>query len=440
MKRIIKIITSLFLLILIFLCNFNKTQVFCLDLLTAVEKAKKADPRFSSVFHEYRAVLTLPKQSRASLLPQVSTAYSRVKINYYSAPANYFDYYSYNFRISLQQPILNLPAWVDYSQSKIKTYMAESKLNDEELNLIKRVTDAYFDLLYAIDYLKVLQEEKKAIFEQLQMVKKLFSAGEATLTDVNDAEARYSDVLFRIVSAEKNLYSAKNNLARLIGETPEDLMVLSEEVEFKEVEPSKVEDWVEFAKKRSPIIKYYLQAKEIAEKEISKQTFTAFPRIDFIAYYTKSTAIEYLRTAPITYSLIGIQISIPLFTGGYISAKKEEAREKFLQAKKDFERAVSDVTQQVVDYFFATKSAYAQIYAGVTALNASKLALDSTKKGYKAGIRTIVDVLNAESNYYQAKLNLLKAKYEYIKNLIALKYTCGILSYEDIIEVNNWLK
>lgn len=429
-----------FLTFFIFFYSLCKGQVLALDLLSAIEKAKKFDPEFSSAIHEYRAALTLPKQSRASLLPQISTNYSRMKINYFSAPSNYFDYYAYNFRIGLQQSILNIPAWIDYSQSKIRTYMAEHKLTEEELDLIKRVSKAYFDLLYAEDYLKVLQEERKAIFEQLQMVKKLYSAGEATLTDVNDAEARYSDVLFRIVSAEKELYSAKNNLARLIGETPENLATLSEEVEFKEIEPLRVEDWIENAKKNSPVIKYYLRAKEAAEKEISKQTFTAFPKIDFIAYYTKSTTIEYLWTTPITYSLIGIQISMPIFTGGYISAKKEEAREKYLQAEKDYEKAISDVTQQVVDYFFATKSAHAQIYAGMSALTAAKLALDSTKKGYQAGLRTIVDVLNAQSNYYQAKLNLLKAKYEYIKNLIALKIACGILGYKDIVEINSWLK
>ncbi len=428
-----------FFWLVIFMVFLGK-KVFGLDLLTAVEKAKKADPKFSSVVHEYRAALTLPKQSRASLLPQVSAFYYRAKLNYHSAPPAYFDYYSYQFRISLQQSLFNLPSWVEYSQSKLKAQMAESKLTFEELELIKRVSEAYFDLLYAMDYLKVLQEEKKAFFEQLQMVKKLFSAGEATLTDIHDAEARYSDILFKIVTAEKELYSAKNRLSRLIGETPSELAVLSEKAEFKEIEPSEVEDWKRYAKEKSPVIKYYLQAKEVSEKEVSKQIFSSFPKVDLIAYYTKSTAIEYLRTAPIDYSLIGIQLSMPIFTGGYLSAKREEAREKSLQAQKEYEKAVSDVIQQVVDYFFAVKSSYAQIQAGITALKSAELALESTRKGYQAGIRTMVDLLNAESNYYQAKVNLLKARYEYIKNFIGLKYICGILSLRDIVEINSFLE
>jgi len=431
---------NLEIIILIFLFfNFCKNSK-ALDLLEAINKAKKYDPRFASIFYEYKATLTYPKQARANLFPQINLFYTRGKINYITAPEYYFDYYTYNFRVNFQQSLFDVPNWINYYQNKMKVNMEEEKLTDAELELIKRVSDAYFDLLYAEDYLKVLEEEKKAIQKELQMIKKLYKAGEATKVDINDAEAKYSDILFRLIEAEKNYYSAKNNLENLIGEEPKELAKISEDIKFEEIIPSKVEEWINIAKKNSPILRYHSYAKKIAEKEYYKQLTSALPKIDLVAYYTKSTAVEYIRTAPISYSFVGIQLNLPIFTGGYISAKKQEAYENIIKAKKDYEKVFLNLKQQIVDYFFNIKTALAQIYTGKINLKASQIAFESTKKGYQAGIRTIVDVLNAESNYYKAQLNLIKAKYDYIKNLIGLKYVCGILKYEDILKINNWLR
>jgi len=427
------------LLILFLLLTPFRASASSLDLLSAIEKAKKKEPRYLSSYYEFQAALTLPKQSRASLLPQLSANYFRGKINYLTAPAYYFNYYNYNFRLSLQQTLFNLPALTDYLQSRDRVKMAEARFTNEDLYLIKRVSEAYFDHLYARHRLKVLEEQKRALSEQVVYIQKLLSAGEATLTDLYDAEARFKDLLFQIVSAERDLQVTLNNLSRLIGETPEEVADLSEDFSPQELSPSEPAYWINQAKSHSPVLKYYLQNQEVAKKEISKQAYAAFPRADLIYQYTKSTSVEYLRTEPISYNLIGVQLTLPLFTGGYITAKKEEALERYKQAEKDYERALSDVTQDVVTYYFSVKSALAQIQAGLVSLKSAELSYEATKKAYKAGLRTIVDILNAETNLFQARLNLLKARYDFVKNLIGLKYTCGVLSRDDLVEINNWL-
>lgn len=433
-----KNVLSIFIVVtfIVFLISNNGSS---LDLLTAVQMAKKVSPQLLASKFEHQATLTLPKQARASLLPQITTTYSWARLDYHTAPPTYFDYNSYNFKITLQQSIINLPYWVEYSQSKVKTNMSELKLINDELDLIRQVSEAYFEVLYATDYLNVLLEEKKALGAYLEMIKKLYEKGEATLTDVHDVEAKYSDVIFRIVSQEKNLHAAKSKLSGFIGESDFEIKPLSENFILKELDPADIESWKTLAKKKSPIINYYLKAQELAEQEIKKQSYTAYPKVDLIASYTKSTSVEYLRTEPISYSLIGFQISLPIFTGGYITAKKEEAIEKSKQVDAQYKKVLVDLNQQITESFFGVKTAYAQILAAETALRAAKIALESTKKGFEAGLRTIVDLLDAESNHHKAKYNLVKARYDYLKNYISLKYYTGILSDSDIEEINKWI-
>jgi len=410
-----------------------------LDLWNCYNKAKDYDPKYQSIYHEYQAGLTLPKQALAPLLPQLNLSYSNLKYDFEEAPFYYRDYRAKTTSISLTQAIVDMPKIVEYQQSKIRRSMFESKLNYAKQDLIKRVIDAYFEVLYCEEALRVVEEEKKAIFEQLKMIRRLFEAGEATLADIHDAESRYSSIQLKAIEAEKNLYVAKNNLKRIIGEEPIELAKLKEEIHFQEIEPSNVEEWIRLAKENNNVIKYYALAKDVAEKDIRKQTYEYFPKVHLIATFAETNTNNYLRTETLSYYAFGFQVRFNLFSGGYITAKRSELVERFKQSEKEYESMVSDVVQQVTESFFGVKTALVQIYAAKTSLKSAEVALESTKKGFKAGIRTVVDVLNAESTVYKAKMDLVKAKYDYIKYLIGLKYFSGILSEEDVITINNWL-
>lgn len=410
-----------------------------LDLLECYSKAKQYDPYYLSVYHEYKANKTLPMQSLARLLPQIEASYTRMKYDFESGPAYYIDYKADSRNISLQQAVLQLPLILEYKQSSLRSLMGEKKFKYVEQELIKRVSDAYFETLYYEENLRVLEEEKKAFFELVKMIKRLFDAGEATLTDLHDAEAKYSNAQFRLIEAEKNFHTAKNNLRRIIGEEPNLLARLDDKTYFKEPEPFNIDDWIQIAKENNNLIKYYSLSKDVASYEIDKQTSERLPKINFIAGFTRTNTRDYLRTDPLSYYSFGFQIRLPIFSGGYVTAKIREAKELFEKAKKDYDSAVSEVLQEIFNNFFGVKTALAQIYSAESSLRASSIALESSKKGYQAGIRTVVDVLNAESNFYRAKLDLVKAKYDYIKYLVSLKYHSGVLGQEDVNEINQRL-
>lgn len=429
---------SLFLTLLFY---FLPSLVFSetLDLLKSFERAKEVDPAFSSARFEYQAALTLPKQSKAQFFPQLNFNYNFYKLNYLQAPRYYSDYEASNLRFNLQQTLLNLPLWEEHKQNKLRVQLAEQKLTDSELQLIRRVVEAYFNFLLAKERLKVLKEEEMAYRKNREAIERLYKAGEATLTDLYDSETKLSEVLYRISIAERDFHVSRSNMLRLLGydlTTPLDLAALREDVSLPDLTPDDFNYWITLAKRENPLIKYYHFNKDIAYREIQRQSYFAYPRIDAYASYIKSSSVEYLRTQEISYNLFGLQITLPIFTGGYITAKKEEARERFKQAEKELDRVLSDVLQRVIELYQDVKTSKVQIQHAKTLLLSSQLTLEATRQSYQAGQRTLVELLIAESNYYQAKLTYTKARHDYLLNLFLLKITCGNFTHKDLYEFN----
>jgi len=418
----------------------NATPTWALDLFEAYNKAKNYDPEYLSAYHAYRASLTLPKQSIAKALPQISGSYTISEYNFTSAPPTYQDYGAEHKTITMQQSIFNVPLIMEIKQSKLSASSGEMRFRNAEQNLMKRVADAYFDLLYAEAAFRVTKDEIKTYREQLEMVKRLFSAGEATLADLNDAEARLSDAVYRGVEVEKNLHTKRRELARLIGEEPSNVALLPEDLSLEELVPAGVDEWIEMAKENSPIIKFYSLQRDASDYELKKQRAQRLPSLNAFSNYSSTNTRDYLKTPTISYVSVGLQVSMPIFTGGYISAKEAESKEKLAQATKDYEKAVSDVSQSIVESFFGVKSSIAAVESARSSVRASEIAVLSTRKGYQAGIRTFVDVLNAETNYYKARLNLVKSLHEYVKYLVNLKFYAGLIKEEDVIKINGWLK
>lgn len=413
---------------------------YALDLFEAYNKAKAHDPEYLSVYYDYKANLTLTEQAVSRVLPQINASYTLSNYRFITGESFYRDYAAEQTNITMQQAVFNLPSIIEIKQSDLRVKASESRLKNAEQNLIKRVSEAYFDLLYAEEYLKVIKEEKKAIEEQLNMIKKLFSAGEATLADVHDAEAKFYDVMFREVDAEKALYAKKKALARIIGEEPDNLSILSVELPAEKLIPDELQKWIDIAKENNPVIRFYLLQKEVADDELRKQKAQWLPSVSIFSAYSKTNTRDYLNVTPLSYLTLGFQVNLNILSGGYITAKIKESKERVMQAEKDYEKAVSDVSQGVVESFFGVKSAIAGIASSKASVRASELAVISTKKGYEAGIRTFVDILNAESNLYRAKLNYVRSNYDYIKNLVDIYFYSGIISEEHALKINSWLK
>lgn len=410
-----------------------------MDLREAYTMAKEHDPLFGSAFYEYEAARTLSKQGRSFLLPQVQVSGALTRYSFDNAPVSYLDYDSQTIGISLRQPILDLRKYYEYQQYNTREAIGDVRFASADQNLILRVAEAYFNGLAAGNLVDLIDAEKKAVIENLEQAKKMFKAGVATLADVHDAEARYDAVLSQEIEAKNNLEIKLQALKRIVGIEPGGLNVLKEDISLSIPEPASLDGWIEMAKKNNPVLKSYAYQIDYQEQELGKNKGQHFPTVDLVAGYSNTNTNNYIKTDEISYSNVGLQLTIPIFSGGYTSAKVLEAQAILKQFKKDYENALSDATQKLGEAFLGIRGSIARIDALLTAVKSASVSLNSNKMGLNAGIRTTADVLNAQRELRDVSAKLQQARYDYLMNILKLKFYAGTLAAEDIAMINQWL-
>ena len=416
-------------------------SLFAMDLMEAYTRAKKSDAVFGSSFYEHEAAKTLSKQGLSSLLPKIQIGGSTSRFEFVTAPPAYEDHTGYSLGITLRQPVFSLPRFSEYRQYNIRETIGDVKFVWAEQDLILRVAEAYFNALAASDLLKLIDTEKKAVLEALEQAKRMFQVGAGTITDVHDAEARYDSILSKEIENKYNLEIKMQAVKRIVGTELDGLSFLKEDIPLKAPEPDSREAWIEIAKKHNPTLKSYAYGVDNDKEELRKNKGQRLPTVDLIAGFSWTNTIsEYVKTEQIAYKSIGLQVNMPIFSGGYVTAKVKESQARLDQTKKDYENALLDNVQKLTEAFLGVKGGTAKINSLLTAVRSASTSLDSNKKGLIAGVRTFVDVLNADKDLYDVRGKLLQARYDYVMNMVRLKFYGGTLLEEDVHMINEWLQ
>ena len=301
-------------------------SLFAMDLREAYTRAKEHDPLFGSAFYEHEASRTLSKQGRSFLLPQVQASGSLTRYYFNNPPKYYLDYDAQSMGISVRQSIVDLRKYYEYRQYNIRVGIGDVRFASAEQNLILRVAEAYFNGLAAGNLIGLIDMEKKAVIEQLERSKKMFRAGVATLADIDDAEARHDSVLSQEIEAKNNLDIKLQALKRIVGIEPDGLNLLKEDMPLSVPEPASLDGWIEMAKKNNPVLKSYVYQIEHQEAEVDKNKGQHFPTIDLVAGYQNTNTNNYVKTEELAYGSVGLQLTLPIFSGGYTSAKVLESQ------------------------------------------------------------------------------------------------------------------
>ena len=414
-------------------------SLFAMDLREAYTRAKEHDPLFGSAFYEHEASRTLSKQGRSFLLPQVQASGALNRYYFNNPPKYYLDYDAQSMGISVRQSIVDLRKYYEYRQYNIRVGIGDVRFASAEQNLILRVAEAYFNGLAAGNLIELIDMEKKAVIEQLERSKKMFRAGVATLADIDDAEARHDSVLSQEIEAKNNLDIKLQALKRIVGIEPDGLNLLKEDMPLSVPEPASLDGWIEMAKKNNPVLKSYVYQIEHQEAEVDKNKGQHFPTIDLVAGYQNTNTNNYVKTEELAYGSVGLQLTLPIFSGGYTSAKVLESQAILKQVQKEYENALSDATQKLGEAFLGIRGSIARIDALLTAVKSASASVHSNKMGLNAGIRTTVDVLNAQRELRDVSTKLLQARYDYLMNTLKLKFHAGTLAADDVVMINQWL-
>jgi len=427
------------------------------DLLSLYQEALRNDSLLSSAQFQNEATQELIKQGKSLFLPSITVDASfdkrdkERKFLTSSLPSNDLlsgkktNYNTYNYGVTVKQPLFNYSAYAQYKKILTQIDLSDKQLIKTQQDLIFRISKIYFETLLAKDQVDLFQYQRASIQEQLSKAEVQFEAGLISVTDINEAKTKKALIEAQQIGAIQKLKIKKREIQLITGKLPGKLTPLNPVITFTEVD-NLADNWILIAQENNLELQIKKDELKIAEREIDSRRSGHYPTIDAIAnrsrnwdkggYPYGAIKNEGMRSYSDT---IGVEISIPIFSGGMTSSKVREAVLLKSKLEEDVEYLRRGVELKVRDYYLSLQTNFSEISAYQQAMEAATLQLESTKLGFQEGLRNSVEVLDSQQILFNAKLNILESRYNYIMNLINLKLSSGMLSIEDLDEINKYL-
>lgn len=416
------------------------------DLLQVYRDAQANDAQFASARAQLLATREKLPQGRAGLLPQVNGTAGATRTNVdqtLPVEANRF-FNNNNWALQLTQPLFRWDRWETYKQGELAAQAGEVSFRQAQLDLITRSAQAYFDVLAAQDTLYLAGAQKKAIGEQLAQARRNFEVGTATITDTNDAQARYDLATSTEIAAQNALEITRASLQQITGRPVDELLGLRPEAPIPGPQPADVNAWAQQAELSNPQVGLAGYNLESAQRETSKARGGHLPSVDLVASYgfnnSSGTATQQVNIASRNHAgQVGVQLTLPIFAGGQIQSRVRETMALADKAASDLEFARRTAAQSARQSYSGVFNGLAQVKALEAAERSAQSAVESNQLGYEVGVRINIDVLNAEAQLFSTRRDLARARYDTIMNGLRLKASTGVLSEEDVVQINTLL-
>jgi len=409
------------------------------NLSDAYRAAVAHDAIYAAAQSAYLAAQERIPQARAGLLPNIglnaNTRYNDVEGSLFSDEFN-----SNSWGVTANQPIYRAQNLVSYGQAKVSVQQAEYQLKASEQDLILRTARAYIDVLAAQDNLTFTLAQKDAFAEQLASAKRNFEVGTTTVVDTHEAQARYDLANSQEITARNVLEIKRRALRNLTGKEVNTLATLTPEPMPFAPEPANVDEWVSRSQQNNLEVRIRQQAKEIADKEIDRTRAGHHPTLDLTAGYTDANNQNFGTVQIDTKTTyVGLEFALPIYQGGLVSSQVREAVANQERVRQELEDALRNAALQTRDAYFNVLSTQSQVKALEAALASSVKSLESTQVGLEVGVRTNIDVLNAQQQVTSAQKELALARYLSLIALLNLKASAGTLTAADLEQIDGML-
>jgi outer membrane protein len=422
---------------------FGMTAAKAADLMEIYNMAVQQDPDLQAAQATRDASLEAEPIARSALLPFVALTgdanYTDRHVNSSSTGLGDDSFSSAAAAVQLTQPLYRKDRLIQLEQAKDQVAQASVDYTTAEQDLILRVAQGYFGVLSAYDTLSFVQSDKKAIARQLDQAKQRFEVGLIAITGVHEAQARFDQARADEIAAENALDTSIEVLLRIIGERPETLAVLKRDVPFTPPDPASLDEWSDTALQNNPSIVSARYDMDIAKKNIEFQDAGDSLAVDLVASYgfNGSNAEFGSDTRD---GVIGVQLNLPLYTGGGVQASTRQARHQYQAAQDRLEERRRAIRAQVRDAYRGVLASISRVDALEATQVSAQSALEATEAGFEVGTRTLVDVLNSQRDMFRAMRDLAQSRYDYILNTLALFQAAGTLAQDDLQRVNGWLE
>ena len=388
-------------------------------------------------------------QARSGLLPQISASFSRNQNNLESTTPNLLgnsvvsndQYYSDNRLLQLRQPVINQQRWFQFQQAKNLAEEAEANLEKEFQNLLVRVTSSYFENLMAEEQLDLVSVQKKNYLAMLDAAKKRFLAGSGTRTDIDEAQARLDLVVSQELEAIQNQDLTRRQLQTMVNQPFVKLAKVNvQALKLTAPDPVDIESWIGRAELSSQEMKAMKAKLEAAKIEVNKAQAAHMPTLDAIAQWSNSGR-ENITNINSRYEnkSIGLQLNIPLYSGGYVNSTIRQALAEQTRAEETLEALRRDLGVRVHREYRGVSEGVMRVRALEQAARSAEQMMVSTQMSQKAGSRTQLDVLNAQQQYTLTLRDLAQARLVYLLSKVRLASLVGEDAMISLEQVNGSL-
>ena len=433
---------NLSLLLAIALATASSAQAQ--NLLQIYETAKGHDATYAAAKSQAQATMAKAAQAKSALLPTIGASLSQTKtdLDFSKSTLPDPDFTTKTNAISANQPLFRAANLASYRQGLKSAELAQTQLASAEHDLIVRASQAYFDVLASSEGLNFVQAQKRAVGEQLAAAKRNFEVGTSTITDTREAQARFDLVVAQELAAENDLRVKKLALDQLVGKSNLQPAALKTPSVLQAPQPQDVEHWVKLALENNANIQQLRVALDVAKLETEKAQAGHLPTLDLSASVAKnrySGAVIPSSNNDGNVKTIGVALNIPLFAGFAVQNRVKETVALEEKARADLEAAQRSIEQGTRSAYFGLLTGLSQVKALEAAETSSQSALDANKLGYQVGVRINIDVLNSQSQLYQTKRDLAKARYDVLVGQLKLRQVAGVLKAEDLQAINSLL-
>jgi outer membrane protein len=419
------------------------------DLNQIYHDAVANDPVLGSARATWEATQEVVPQARSALLPLVNLQGNANEQDYYeklkSDPTVIFRerYPQYSYTVSASQPLYRPQNNIALSEARQQVGQGDYILASAQQDLIIRTIQAYLDVLLARFNIELTQSQKAAVSENLAQAKRNFEVGTATITDTNDAQAKYDQIVAQEIQAQNDLDNKVAALRAIIGRQPKELKPFNRKFQPELPVPNALEPWIQKAIDENYQVRIAQANLDIATLEVDRQRAGHYPTLDLVASFNQGYAGA-AASASLTgafandsrLGIVGVQLNVPIYQGGLINSRVRQAISNQEKARQDLETARRSAQLLAQTSFSGVTSGVAQVKAFEQALNSAQVSYDSNKLGLEVGVRTNLDVLNQQQQVFQTRFNLAQSYYNFVMNALRLKQAVGTLNDTDVEQVN----
>lgn len=385
-------------------------------------------------------------QARSKLLPQASATGNitwneitqDVSNSFTNPTTGVTPYQGLRGVVQARQALFDLASYRAYEGAGLTVKQADQDLADARMNLATDLVDRYLEGLEAHDEAIYVQSELELTDGDMQRIRRMHERAMAKVTDLYEVEAYYQTLKTRELEIHNAKAIALEKVREVVGVPVADLARLMKE-ELPPV-PGQSDQWVTNAVEHHPAIRALQHAMAAAAKTIASQWANHLPQLSLqmSGIYSKNAGPDN-RPLDYTVGTLGLQLNVPLYSGGSTKAGEREAVARFEMMKYKHMEKQREIERETRTAYLRAQTGHSRIASTAREVEARIKARDGQQRGYELGAATIVALLEAKKNLLKSRFAYAKARYDYIRSLVALRVWGGTLTRTDLEEINSWL-